>query len=145
MDEIKYVKDSKDVKRYAKFSTQEQESFVVMLLNAKNKLIDQRLVFLGTVNQCPVHPREIFKEAIRQNASGIILVHNHPSGDPTPSEEDTEVTKTIVSAGEFLGIQVLDHVIVGNKNHYSFVDEGLMTKILSRKKLNGDNKNEIVS
>ena len=91
-----------------------QESFHVLSVNAKNMLINRHLVTLGLADSAPVHPREVFRAAIGQDgASAIILAHNHPSGDPTPSAEDLKVTRQLVEAGNVLAIQVLDHVIIG--------------------------------
>jgi DNA repair protein RadC len=90
-----------------------QESFHVLCLNAKNSLLNRHLVTLGLVDSTPVHPREIFREAVRDGASSVVLVHNHPSGDPTPSAEDLRVTRQLIEAGTVLGIKVVDHVIVG--------------------------------
>jgi len=89
-----------------------QEMFVVMTLNAKNRLIDKHIVSIGLADASLVHPREIFGEAIRGNAQAIILVHNHPSGDTTPSAEDLRITRQLVEAGRIVDIKVLDHVIV---------------------------------
>ena len=91
-----------------------QEVFVVIGLNAKNKVIRRHLVSLGTVSSALVHPRECFRPLIMDGASALILAHNHPSGDPTPSSEDIKVTRQLISAGEVIGIKVLDHVIIGN-------------------------------
>ncbi|MCK5333958.1 MAG: DNA repair protein RadC, partial [Candidatus Aenigmarchaeota archaeon] len=89
-------------------------------LDTKNRIIRDEIVSVGTLNSSLVHPREIFKGAIKESANAIILVHNHPSGDPTPSEEDKEVTKRLSDAGELLSINMLDHVIVGADEFYSF-------------------------
>jgi DNA repair protein RadC len=91
-----------------------QETFFTLLLDTKNKLIGAPIECLrGLLNQCPVHPREVFREAVRQNAASLILAHNHPSGDPTPTEEDIDITRRLIEAGEILGIRVLDHVVCG--------------------------------
>lgn len=79
---------------------------------------------MGILNSALVHPREVFKQAIRKNAHAIILVHNHPSGDPEPSDEDHQITETMTKAGKLLGIPVLDHVVVGDKKYFSFSEEG---------------------
>lgn len=97
----------------------QQEHFIVLLLNAKNKIIKEDTVFIGTLDYTLVHPREIFRNAIKECASAIILVHNHPSGDSTPSKEDIQITKKISDVGEIIQIPVLDHVIIGNKNYWS--------------------------
>jgi DNA repair protein RadC len=91
-----------------------QEVFVVITLNAKNRVIQKHLVSIGTVNSALVHPRECYRTAILDGASALILAHNHPSGDPTPSSEDIRITRQLISAGEVMGIKVLDHVIVGD-------------------------------
>jgi len=90
-----------------------QECFLVIDLNAKNGVIDKRLVSLGILDASLVHPREIFRGAILNSAAAVICVHNHPSGDPTPSAEDLAITRQLIQAGKILGIRVIDHVIVG--------------------------------
>ena len=91
-----------------------QECFMVILLDVKNKCIGiPRECMRGLLDTCPVHPREIFREAVRDSAASVILAHNHPSGDPTPSKEDIDITRRLLEAGRVLGIRVTDHVIVG--------------------------------
>jgi DNA repair protein RadC len=90
-----------------------QEFFHVLSLNAKQKLINRHLVTLGLVDATAVHPREVFRAAIKDGASGIIVVHNHPSGDTTPSAEDLRITRQLVEAGKIVGIKVVDHIIIG--------------------------------
>jgi len=91
-----------------------QETFFVLLLDTKNRIIGApRECLRGLLDQCPVHPREVFREAVRQNAASLILAHNHPSGDPTPSKEDIDITRRLIEAGKILGIRVLDHVVCG--------------------------------
>ncbi|VGO17675.1 hypothetical protein PDESU_06277 [Pontiella desulfatans] len=102
-----------------------QEAFVVIGLNAKNCVINKHLVSIGTVSSTLVHPRECFKPVLLDCASSVILAHNHPSGDPTPSAEDIKITRQLVSAGEVLGIRVLDHVILGS-DHLSLKEAGLV-------------------
>jgi DNA repair protein RadC len=103
----------------------ESENFRVVFLDSKNQIINSKIIFIGTLNESVVHPREIFKSAILENSANIILIHNHPSGDLNPSEEDIKTTKELVKAGEILGIKVLDHIIVGNNSFFSFLEEGL--------------------
>jgi DNA repair protein RadC len=91
-----------------------QECFIVIALNAKNRVIEKHLVSIGTVNSALVHPRECFRPVILDGASAIILAHNHPSGDPTPSAEDIKITKQLIGAGEILGLKILDHVIIAD-------------------------------
>ncbi len=108
-----------------------QESFQVLLLNSKNHLINRHMVSLGLVDASLVHPREVMRPAITEGASAIVLVHNHPSGDPTPSAEDIRITRQLVEAGQIIDIRVLDHIIVGrdtDSSHKSFLsmrEEGL--------------------
>jgi DNA repair protein RadC len=91
-----------------------QECFLVIALNAKNRVIAKHLVSIGTVSSSLVHPRECFRPLIQSGSSACIIAHNHPSGDPTPSAEDIRITKQLISAGEILGIRILDHVIIAN-------------------------------
>ena len=103
----------------------DREQFRIVLLDAKNHVLGVRIVSVGSLSSSIVHPREIFKEAIARSAAAIILVHNHPSGDPTPSQEDLEVTRRLVEAGRLLGIEVLDHVVVGDNRYVSFKEKGI--------------------
>ncbi len=110
------ILSAKDVFEYFhdRLKDKKQEHFYVLMLNNKNKIISEKLITKGILDASIIHPREIFKEAIRHSSSKIILVHNHPSGDPEPSEEDLEITKRLEEGGELMGIKVLDHVIVGD-------------------------------
>jgi DNA repair protein RadC len=104
-----------------------QELFKVVLLDAKNTVVKETTVSEGTLTLSIVHPREVFAFAIRESAAGVIFLHNHPSGDPTPSPEDRRLTDRLVAAGKLLGISVLDHVIIGDGRYVSFADEGWLT------------------
>ena len=97
-----------------------KEVLKVVLLDTKNVPISIKEVSVGTLNSSLIHPREVFKDAIKESANSIILVHNHPSGNCNPSNEDIEMTKLLVQAGEHLGVKVLDHVIIGKRKYYSF-------------------------
>lgn len=99
-----------------------REAFVVLLLNTRHRVIALHVVSVGTLNTCPVGPREVFRPAIAAGAHSIVLAHHHPSGDPTPSPEDRNVTDRMTEAGELLGIQVLDHVVLGAGRYFSFAD-----------------------
>jgi len=99
-----------------KFWDKKQEEFHVLLLDTKHGLIRDEVATVGLVDRSQVHAREVFRQAIRENCSRVILTHNHPSGDPTPSDQDVSCTKNLVSAGNIIGIEVLDHVIIGGKN-----------------------------
>lgn len=103
----------------------DRESFRVILLDTKNHVLGIETVSLGSLNASIVHPREVFRHAIRRSAAAIILVHNHPSGDPTPSREDLEVTRRIRDAGELLGIGVLDHLVIGDNRFISLKEKEL--------------------
>jgi DNA repair protein RadC len=92
-----------------------QETFHILMLNSKNGLVNRVLATVGIVDSALVHPREVFRQAVVENASAIVLVHNHPSGDPTPSAEDLRITRQMVEAGKVLGIGVSDHVIIGRE------------------------------
>jgi len=96
------------------FKAEKRECFGVVYLSTKNKAIHSEVVSIGTLNASIVHPREVFRPAILRSSNSVIVVHNHPSGDPTPSNDDIELTKRLVEAGKILGIELLDHVIVGN-------------------------------
>ncbi|KXG11473.1 DNA repair protein RadC [Anoxybacillus rupiensis] len=103
-----------------------QEHFVAIYLNTKNQVIHRKTVFIGSLNASIVHPREVFKEAIKRSAASIICAHNHPSGDPTPSREDVEVTKRLVECGRIMGIELLDHLIIGDQKFISLKEKGYM-------------------
>lgn len=101
-----------------------QEHFVCLYLNTKNQVLHKQTVFIGSLNASIVHPREVFKEAFRRSAASIICAHNHPSGDPTPSREDIEVTKRLFECGKIIGIDVLDHLIIGENKFVSLKEKG---------------------
>ncbi len=106
------------------FTDVKQEYFYVVYLDSKNKFIDKKLIYKGILNKSLVHPRDIFKEAYLLSACNFICIHNHPSGDATPSIEDVEVTRKLKEIGILHGINLLDHIIVGNNNYYSFYEDG---------------------
>ena len=103
-----------------------QECFYCLYLNNKNYVIERKLLFMGTINKSVVHPREIFKNAYLTSASGIICIHNHPSGDVTPSSEDKYLTKALVDIGRIQNIPILDHIIIGDDKYFSFMEKGLL-------------------
>ncbi|WP_184403499.1 RadC family protein [Geomicrobium halophilum] len=104
-----------------------QEHFVAIYLNTKNQVLHKKTIFIGSLNASIVHPREVFKEALRRSAASIVCLHNHPSGDPAPSKEDSEVTKRLVECGKILGIDVLDHIIIGDLQYASLRELGIIT------------------
>ncbi|WP_412899347.1 RadC family protein [Bacillus sp. 1P02SD] len=101
-----------------------QEHFVCLYLNTKNQVIHRQTIFIGSLNASIVHPREVYKEAFRRSAASIICIHNHPSGDPAPSREDIEVTKRLVECGRIIGIELLDHLIIGEHKYVSLKEKG---------------------
>ena len=103
-----------------------KEVFLTIHLDGKNRIIAVDMVSIGSLNQSIVHPREVFKSACLSNAAAVILIHQHPTGDPTPSREDISITNRLKEAGELMGIKVLDHIIVGDGNYHSFVESGVL-------------------
>ena len=110
----------------ARFATLDREEFIAVILDGRNRIVGFNLVSTGTLTASLVHPRELFKPAILANAAAIIIVHNHPSGDPEPSTEDRALTERLRQAGELLGIRVLDHVVIGDGRFRSFAEDGLL-------------------
>jgi len=113
-----------------RYQNKRQEHFLILTLNGAHFVIAIRIISIGLVNRTIVHPREVFAPAITDNAVAIILAHNHPSGQTYPSNDDLEITKRLVSAGQILGIEIVDHVIIGKDNYYSFLEYGLITKAI---------------
>ncbi len=109
---------------YHPFPTFDQEELWVLLLNTKNVITHDALIYRGTVNSAVIRIAEVFKPAVWVNAAAIIISHCHPSGDPTPSPEDVQVTRSVVEAGQLLGIDVLDHLVIGNNNRWTSLKEG---------------------
>lgn len=105
----------------------DREQFVVLLLDTRHRVLRACRVSVGELRQTPAHPREVFKQAILHSSATVVLVHNHPSGDPTPSDEDVQLTGRLVAAGALLGIEVLDHVVVGHGRYASMREMGLLT------------------
>jgi DNA repair protein RadC len=105
-----------------------KEEFHVLLLDAKNRKIKDVRVSEGSLTSSLVHPREVFNPIIRESAAAVILIHNHPSGDPTPSQEDLHITRRLRDVGDIMGVRVLDHLIIGKGKYVSFVDDGYWEK-----------------
>ncbi|SHG73710.1 DNA repair protein RadC [Virgibacillus chiguensis] len=103
-----------------------QEHFVALFLNTKNQVIHRQTIFIGSLNASIVHPREVFREAVKRSAASIIVAHNHPSGDPTPSQEDIHVTRRLVESGKMIGIELIDHIIIGNRKFVSLKEKGYL-------------------
>lgn len=107
-------------------SLEDKEHFMIIMLNTKHRVIAKKVISIGHLNASLVHPREMFKEAIKRSSAAVILVHNHPSGDLTPSKDDLTTTERLRDVGEILGIEVLDHIIVGDNRYLSFREQGLL-------------------
>ena len=107
-------------------SANRQEHFIVLSLDSGRRLINKRVVFIGTVDTVMAHPREVYAGAVADFATGIIVAHNHPSGDPTPSKQDITTTQQLIVAGQILGVKLLDHIIVTKESHYSFEAERMI-------------------
>src|SRR5690625_1240836 len=103
-----------------------QEHLVVLFLNTKNQIIHRETIFIGSLNASIVHPREIYREAVKRSAASIICAHNHPSGDPTPSQEDIHVTRRLVEAGKIMGIELLEHLVIGDNKFISLKEKGYL-------------------
>jgi DNA repair protein RadC len=102
------------------------EEFRVLFLNTKNHVIANEVLSMGSLNASIVHPREVFRESVKRSSASIICVHNHPSGDPSPSQEDISMTTRLVEAGSIIGIEVLDHIVIGHENWISLKEKGFM-------------------
>lgn len=124
----KPIRGPEDVVRLVgrKLRREQREHFLVLLLNARHEVIGQETVSIGSLNASIVHPREVFKPAVLASAASIVLIHNHPSGDPEPSEEDVAISKRLFQAGELLGISVLDHVVIARRGVVSLRSRQLL-------------------
>lgn len=111
---------------YPKMREQKKEKFITLYLDTKNQILKEEVVSIGSLNASIVHPREVFKAALLESSASVIMVHNHPSGDPSPSREDIMVTEKMVEGGKLLGIDVLDHIIIGDGRYVSLKDEGFV-------------------
>ena len=124
-NQTKRLKNASDIYRYTKyqFFDKEQENFYALYFNNRNELLEQKCLFVGTINESIVHPREIFKEAYLLSATYIVCVHNHPTNDTTPSIADITLTEQLTKIGAIQGIKIVDHIIVGRNNYYSFYEQ----------------------
>jgi len=122
----RYTYPSQVYETFSFLMRETKENFITLHLDGKNRIMAMDLVSIGSLNQSIVHPREVFKTACLSNAAALILIHQHPTGDPTPSSEDIAITRRLKEAGEILGIKVLDHIIVGEGEYLSFVERGLL-------------------
>jgi DNA repair protein RadC len=122
----RYTAPSQVYETFSFLMKETKEIFLTLHLDGKNRVVCMDLVSIGSLNQSIVHPREVFKTACLSNAAAIILVHQHPTGDPSPSSEDIAITRRLKEAGDIMGIKILDHIIVGNGEYMSFVERGLL-------------------
>ncbi|MET0500314.1 MAG: DNA repair protein RadC [Candidatus Binatia bacterium] len=122
------LRSSEDVFRHFRDSLEKEkrELFYVILLNNKNRKIREVRISEGSLTASLVHPREVYNPVIRESAAAVIFVHNHPSGDPAPSQEDIEITRRLKEVGEVMGVRVLDHVVIGHDRYFSFSDRGML-------------------
>jgi DNA repair protein RadC len=121
------IKSAKDIlPLVADIANKQQEYFVCISLNGANEVIEKRIVTIGLVNSSQIHPREVFADVIADRAAAVIFSHNHPSGDPKPSDIDTKTHKQLTEAGKILGLRILDHIIVTKKEYFSFQEAGLI-------------------
>lgn len=126
-DKGRVISRATDILPYVSYLvSKKQEYFVCITLNGANRLISQRVVTIGLVDQALVHPREVFADAVKERAAKIIVVHNHPAGCLMPSREDRKITETLANASSILGIALLDHVIISKDGYFSFREEGLL-------------------
>ncbi|PKL23540.1 MAG: DNA repair protein RadC [Chloroflexi bacterium HGW-Chloroflexi-5] len=109
-----------------RFATMRQEHFLLLTLDGAHQVIRSKIVTIGLTNRTIVHPREVFKPAIADAATSVVIAHNHPSGNVEPSPEDRDITYRLVKAGAIIGIEVLDHIIIGKQGYFSFLEHGLM-------------------
>lgn len=130
LTEVRYqpgtqVRNGGDVARVVRETARAEarENFFVLLLDSRHRVLSFRIVSTGSLDAAPVHPREVFTAAIREGAAAIVVAHNHPSGDPQPSADDRRVTERLRQVGDLVGIEVLDHVVVGHERFFSFADE----------------------
>lgn len=121
------IMSTKDAGNYCirKLKDLQQENVLALYLNTKNQIVKEKVVFIGSLNQSVAHPREIFKEGVRSSAARIIVAHNHPSGNPSPSQADIDFTQRLAECGELIGIEVLDHIIVGDDSFISLQEYGI--------------------
>ena len=123
-----FFKNSREVFEYYRplFYGLKKERFLCALLDTKNRIFKENVVSEGTLTSSPVHPREVFRDAIKEAAASVLFVHNHPSGDPSPSRDDIDITKRLVETGNVVGIKVLDHLIISDGKYLSLMEKGYM-------------------
>ncbi|MCH8945751.1 MAG: DNA repair protein RadC [Nanoarchaeota archaeon] len=127
-DKKRPIKNAKDIAKIfiPEMGSLKKEHFKGIYLDSKKRILKEETIFIGSLNESVIHPREIFQIALNENAAALILIHNHPSGNPKPSIQDIEITKELVKSGDILGIPVLDHIIIGSNKYVSLREKGLM-------------------
>src|SRR5699024_5964825 len=127
-DEGYIIRSPEDCADYVmeEMSSLKQEHLVVLFINTMNQVIHRKTIFVVSLNASIVHPREIFREAVKRSSASIVCAHNHPSGDPSPSQEDIHVTRRLVEAGKIMGIELLDHLVIGNHRYTSLKEKGYL-------------------
>jgi len=123
---ISFRRSSDIFRAFKELATMPVESFLVVHLDGKNRMVGMTTCSIGSMTASLVHPRDIFRPAIANMTAGLIFIHNHPSGDPAPSDEDIQITKRLFEVGKLIGIRCLDHIVIGQGNYFSFADQGLI-------------------
>lgn len=124
----KIIRNASDLaeKYFEIYEGEKQEKLICVFLDTRLKVIAEEVIFIGTVNCSIIHPRDIFSRALEKNAVNLILIHNHPSGDPTPSQDDIDVTNTLVECGRIMNIKVIDHIIIGDNKYFSMKEKEII-------------------
>lgn len=122
----RFINSSSVYEHFSGLRDKKKETFIALLLDGKNKKIKEVRISEGSLTASIVHPREVFNPVIRDSAASVIFVHNHPSGDPSPSKEDIEITKRLKQVAELIGVRVIDHIIIGGNGYTSFADTGML-------------------
>ena len=124
---VPYIREPKDVINFVpELHRRKKEYFVVFYLNTRNQVLHREFISVGTLDSSVVHPREVYQPAIEKSAAGVIFIHNHPSGNPSPSSEDIKLTRRLKDAGEILGIELIDHIIIGEKDFFSLKEHKII-------------------
>ena len=123
---IQYRRSGDIFRAFKQLAEMPVESFLVVHLDSKNRMVGMTTCSIGSMTSSLVHPRDVFRPAIANMTAGLIFIHNHPSGDPAPSDEDLQITKRLCEVGKVIGIRCLDHIIIGSGRYFSFADQGLI-------------------
>lgn len=123
---IQYTSSNQVYQAFQHLASMPIETFLVLHLDNKNRMVGMTTCSIGSMTASLVHPRDVFRPAIANLTAGLILIHNHPSGDPSPSQEDIQITSRLCEVGKLIGIRVLDHVVIGQNRYFSFADQGLI-------------------